>query len=128
MEVPEEVMPAGVPALLLQPLVENAIRHGTSPRTGRGRIEVRGARSGEQLTLEIRDSGRGFPPPAYYKEGLGLRNTRERLRQLYGTEQAFTLANDPAGGAVVTITLPFLPCGEVHTPLHLRLTPRAVPA
>lgn len=128
MDVPEEVMPAGVPALLLQPLVENAIRHGTSPRTGRGRIEVRGARSGGQLTLEIRDSGRGFPAPAYHKEGLGLRNTRERLRQLYGTEQAFTLGNDPAGGAIVTITLPFLPCGEVHTPLHLRLAPRAVPA
>lgn len=128
MDVPEAALEAGVPALMLQPLVENAIRHGTSPRTGRGRIEITGSRRGERLALEIRDSGRGFPAAGQYKEGLGLRNTRERLRQLYGSEQEFTLANDPAGGAVVSISLPFIPCGEVHTPLHLRLGPRAVPA
>jgi signal transduction histidine kinase len=128
MEVSPEVLDAGVPALLLQPLVENAIRHGTAPRTGRGRVEVRGALNDDRLTIEIRDTGRGFPPEVAYKEGLGLRNTRERLRQLYGEEHAFRLGNDPAGGAVVTITIPYVPCGEVHTPLHLRLTPRAVPA
>jgi len=127
-EVPVDVLDAGVPALILQPLVENAIRHGTSPRTGRGRIEIRADRRGEQLQIEIRDSGRGFPPEGRYREGLGLRNTRQRLRQLYGSEQAFQLTNDPDGGAVVTIRLPFLPCGEAHTPLHLRLTAAAAPA
>jgi sensor histidine kinase YesM len=127
-EVHGEVLDAGVPALILQPLVENAIRHGTSPRTGRGRIEIRADRRGEQLQIEIRDSGRGFPPEGQYREGLGLRNTRQRLRQLYGTEQAFRLTNDPDGGAVVTIRLPFLPCGEAHTPLHLRLTAAGAPA
>jgi two-component system LytT family sensor kinase len=128
MGIPADLLDAGVPALLLQPLVENAIRHGNSPRTGRGQIEIRAARDGERLRLEIRDAGPGFPPAGQYQEGLGLRNTRERLRQLYGAEQSFTLASDPSGGALVTITLPFLPCGEVHTPLHLRLQPRAVPA
>jgi two-component system, LytTR family, sensor kinase len=128
MDITPEVLDAGVPALLLQPLVENAIRHGTSPYTGRGRIEVRGERQGEELHVEIRDSGRGFPRPGQYREGLGLRNTRERLRQLYGPEQALSLGSDPAGGAVVTIVLPFLPCGEAHTPLHLRAAPRPVPA
>jgi sensor histidine kinase YesM len=127
-EVPTEVLDAGVPALILQPLVENAIRHGTSPRTGRGQIEIRADRRGEQLQVEIRDSGRGFPAEGQYREGLGLRNTRQRLRQLYGAEQAFLLGNDPVGGAVVTIRLPFLPCGEAHTPLHLRLTAAAAPA
>jgi len=127
-DVPTDVLDAGVPALILQPLVENAIRHGTSPHTGRGRIEITGSREGDKLRITIRDSGRGFPPEGQSREGLGLRNTRQRLRQLYGTEQAFLLTNDPAGGAVVTILLPFMPCGEAHTPLHLRLTPAAVPA
>jgi sensor histidine kinase YesM len=128
MEIADGILDAGVPALLLQPLVENAIRHGTSPHTGRGRIEVHGERRGEELHVEIRDSGPGFPPLGQYREGLGLRNTRERLRQLYGPEQAFSLGTDPAGGAVVAIVLPFLPCGEAHTPLHLRVVPRPVPA
>ncbi|MDX2121047.1 MAG: histidine kinase [Gemmatimonadota bacterium] len=128
MEIPPSVLDAGVPALLLQPVVENAIRHGTSVRTGRGRIEIRASQRDDRLVLEVRDGGPGFPPAALVREGLGLRNTRERLRQLYGMEQSFVLGNRTEGGAVVTISLPFLPCGEVHTPLHLRLTPHAVPA
>jgi LytS/YehU family sensor histidine kinase len=127
-DMPPEVLEAGVPALLLQPLVENAIRHGASPRTGRGEVAVRGSREGDRLRLEVRDTGSGFPPGGQCREGLGLRNTRARLRQLYGPEQEFVLSNDPRGGAVVTIALPFLPCREVHTPLHLRLTSQAVPA
>jgi sensor histidine kinase YesM len=127
-DVPLEVLDAGVPALLLQPLVENAIRHGTAAHATRGRIEISGSREGDRLRITIRDGGPGFPPEGQIREGLGLRNTRQRLRQLYAAEQAFLLGNDPAGGAVVTILLPFLPCGEAHTPLHLRLTPAAVPA
>ncbi len=124
-DVSVEVLDAGVPALILQPLVENAIRHGTSPRTGRGQIVIRGARQGDRLRIDIRDTGRGFPPEGQSREGLGLRNTRQRLHQLYGTEQAFVLSNDPAGGAVVTMLFPFIPCGEANTPLHLRLAPAA---
>lgn len=127
--VAPEVLDAGVPALLLQPIVENAIRYGTSSVTGEGRVEMRAARAGEQLVISIRDGGPGFPAGGPLKEGLGLHNTRERLRQLYGTQQSFRLENHPAGGGLVTIALPFLTCGEVHTPLHLRLAPAAaVPA
>lgn len=127
--VAPEVLEAGVPALLLQPIAENAIRYGISAVTGEGRIELHAARSGEQLVVSIRDGGPGFPVGGPKKEGLGLHNTRERLRQLYGAQHSFRLENHPAGGAIVTIALPFLPCGEVHTPLHLRLTPPvAVPA
>ena len=127
LEIPPGVLDAGVPALLLQPVVENAIRHGTNPRNGRGEIEIRASSEGERLIVAIRDRGPGFPAGGSLKEGLGLRITRERLRQLYGTEQNFVLGNHPDGGAVVTISLPFFPCGEVHTPLHLRLTSVAVP-
>lgn len=126
--VAPDVLDAGVPALLLQPIVENAIRYGTSPVTGAGRIRIRAARAGDQLVITIADSGPGFPAGGPAKEGLGLHNTRERLRQLYGAQQRFALETMPEGGARVTIALPFLPCGEVHTPLHLRLTPAAVPA
>ncbi len=128
LDVPADVLDAGVPALLLQPLVENAIRHGTSPCSGRGVIEIGASPEGDRLVVTIRDSGLGFPVGGFIREGLGLRNTRERLRQLYGAQHAFVLANHPDGGAVVTIALPLLPCAEVHTPLHLRLTPTAVPA
>jgi sensor histidine kinase YesM len=127
-EVAPQALEAGVPALLLQPLVENAIRHGTSPRTGRGRILIRAARVGDQIEIEVRDGGSGFPPDGVRIEGLGLRNTRQRLRQLYGAEQTFLATNHPDGGAVVTIRLPFLICGEAQTPLHLRLTTQPVPA
>jgi two-component system LytT family sensor kinase len=127
--VAADVLEAGVPALLLQPIVENAIRHGTSPRTGEGRIELRATRDADRLAITIRDSGRGFAPGGPINEGLGLRNTRERLRQLYGAEHVFRLETPAGGGALVTIMIPYLPCGEAHTPLHLRLAPAtAVPA
>jgi signal transduction histidine kinase len=121
LDIPSSVLDAGVPALLLQPVVENAIRYGTSPRTGRGLIALHAAVRDDRLEIVVRDSGAGFPAGGPEKEGLGLRNTRERLRQLYGNGQTFVLSNHPDGGAMVTMTLPFLPCGEVHTPLHLQL-------
>ncbi|HTS87999.1 MAG TPA: histidine kinase [Gemmatimonadales bacterium] len=127
-EVAPEALEASVPALMLQPLVENAIRYGTSPGTGEGRITIRAAGEGPRLRLEVSDRGPGFPRSGFHPEGLGLRNTRERLRQLYGAEQALELGNGPEGGAVVTILLPFLPCHEAHTPLHLRIPGRTVPA
>lgn len=128
LDMSPDVLEAGVPALLLQPLVENAIRHGMASGSGHGRIEIRGRVDDDQLRLEVRDNGPGFPPVAQYREGLGLRNTRERLRQLYGGDHAFRLGNDPRGGAVVEIVFPFLICGEVHTPLHLRIPTPVLPA
>jgi two-component system LytT family sensor kinase len=121
-DVSLDALDAGVPALLLQPIVENAIRHGTSPRTGAGVISIRARRQGAMLTVEIRDNGPGFPNGSTaLKEGVGLSNTRERLRQLYGDRHAFALANSPEGGALVTIAMPYIECHEAHTPLHLQV-------
>jgi signal transduction histidine kinase len=99
-----EVLEARVPRLILQPLVENAIRHGIAPRPGPGAIEVAASRDGDALRLSVRDDGVGVTHPP--REGIGLRNTRERLRQLYGDRQSFTLLNQPQGGVLCMVNLP----------------------
>jgi two-component system, LytTR family, sensor kinase len=100
-----------VPNLILQPIVENAIRHGVSQRAASGHVEVRAARSGDSLRLEVRDNGRGLPEGAEAgrakQGGVGLANTRARLQQLYGGAYRFELQNAPTGGAVVTLEIPF---------------------
>ena len=101
---------ATVPTFLLQPLVENAIRHGAA-RPGRvAEIEIAAIRSGEQLRLEVRDNGPGVPDggPAGRNGGVGIANTRARLAQLYGVSHRFELANAPGGkGAIATVEIPF---------------------
>ena len=109
-DVPHEVRDALVPPLLLQPLVENAIRHGIAPRRGPGRVWVRAARDGERLSLEVRDDGVGPPPapgPEAPREGIGLGSTRARLQKLYGAEHALTLAPQAPRGCVVSLSLPY---------------------
>jgi len=97
---------AVVPSMILQPLVENAIRHGIAPRPGPGTIEVSARCEAGTLRLWVRDSGVGLPPRPPV-DGVGLANTRARLRHLYGDRQSFDLANHPEGGAVVSILIPF---------------------
>ena len=125
MDIAPETLDACVPNLLLQPLVENAIKHGTSARAAPGRITIATARVGDDLHMEIRDNGRGLPHPAVIREGVGLRNTRARLAQLYGDQHLFTLRNAIDGGTVVTIEIPFRPApqaaGEL-SPLDAQLT------
>jgi two-component system LytT family sensor kinase len=95
-----------VPSLILQPLVENAIRHGIEPHARPGRIEVEARRENGTLMLVVRDNGAGQPPGGFTREGIGLANTRERLRELYGDGHRFELANHPAGGLEVRLVLP----------------------
>lgn len=95
-----------VPSLIIQPLVENAIRHGIEPQARPGRIEVEAWREGATLVLLVRDNGAGQPPGGFTREGIGLANTRERLRELYGDRHRFELANHPAGGLEVRLTIP----------------------
>lgn len=102
-----ETHDALVPALLLQPLVENAIRHGIAQTVGAGRVHVRAECRGGQLWMEVRDTGPGFPPAGVQREGIGLANVRARLACLYDDEGRFTLENAPEGGAVVTVEVPF---------------------
>lgn len=95
-----------VPRLVLQPLVENAVRHGIEPRPGPGRVTVRAAREGDALCLEVTDTGPG-PAAVARAGGLGLENTRARLRHLYGERQRVALERAPGGGAIVRVELPW---------------------
>lgn len=99
---------ACVPHLLLQPLVENAIHHGVGPRPGPGIVEVRAWRSGEDLRLLVRDDGLGAAALASDNpSGIGLANTRRRLRRLYGRSHGFRASPSPGGGFRVSLRLPF---------------------
>jgi len=102
---------AAVPHLGLQPIVENAVRHGIGRRSAAGLIEISAARVDQSLRIQVRDDGPGLPPEPQEKigeaRGIGLANTRERLRQLYGDAASLTLDNDPRGGAVATLVLPY---------------------
>ncbi len=97
-----------VPTLILQPLVENAIRHGIERRSGPGRVEVEAERRNGTLVLRVRDSGPAdaSPPPVRAGAGIGLSNTQARLRHLYGDHQRFQLIDD-AGGVLALVELPF---------------------
>ena len=96
-----------VPSLMLQPLVENAVRHGISSRPGKARIELEMRREGDSLALAVRDTGDGLDSAAAPKEGIGLSNTRARLRELYGPAASLVLENAPGGGACVRVSLPY---------------------
>lgn len=109
MEIDRETRDVLVPNLILQPLVENAIKHGIAPYARGGRIVVRARRAGDRLVLQVEDDGPGFSrlPGGVIHEGVGLKNTRERLNQLYGAAHRFDLSDSPDGGFLVTLEIPF---------------------
>jgi sensor histidine kinase YesM len=99
-----------VPSMLLQPLVENAVRHGVAPKPGPGRVAIRAERSGPDLRIVVNDSGNGMDAASLNggaQEGVGLRTTRARLEKLYGSAQKLALVNLPGGGFESRVTLPF---------------------
>lgn len=111
LELPDDLREVPVPPLLLQPLVENAIRHGLEPKVEGGEIAVGARREGRRLVLEVRDTGVGIAIDPHDSTprpdgGFGLSQVRERLATAYGEQDGLQLAAGPAGGTCVTINLP----------------------
>lgn len=102
-DVADEVRVAAVPMLLLQPLAENAIRHGVAKQVSPGRVEIRASRQAEQLVVEVWNSG---SLGEERRGGVGLRNTRDRLRHLYGEAHRFELTS-ARGGVLARVELPW---------------------
>jgi two-component sensor histidine kinase len=116
-EVAHEALDALVPALFLQPLVENCIRHGFAAPTKDGTISIGAARDGTRLVLTVADDGRGLSgvPP---REGVGLANSRQRLQQLYGEEHTLRIESREGGGVLVTAAIPYRTGNEVVSHGH----------
>jgi signal transduction histidine kinase len=115
MEVEPSTLEAAVPNLILQPLVENAIRHAIEPQEAGGQIVLRSTRDNGRLVLQVSDNGPGLTPEtAKVAEGseatrarIGLNNTRERLHKLYGENQQFDLTENTMGGVTARLSIPF---------------------
>jgi two-component system, LytTR family, sensor kinase len=109
-QIDADALDAHVPNLILQPIVENAIRHGVAPRSTPGEIEILAKQEDGFLRIKIRDNGPGLPKnrsvESLFKKGLGLANTQTRLDRLYGAEHRFEIANAPGGGLAVTLEIP----------------------
>jgi sensor histidine kinase YesM len=108
-EVAPDTLDALVPNLILQPLVENAIRHGVSRRAGGGTVGVAASRADDRLRIKVYDDGPGLGRGSARRaaEGVGLSNTRARLEQLYGARQSFSLAEREGGGVEAALVIPF---------------------
>ena len=107
-ELPDALAELPVPPLLLQPLVENCIKHGLEPAVAGGRIDVGAAREGDELVLRVRDTGGGLSDPSVEGTKFGLVQVRERLAALYGARASLTLtdAGDAEGGTLAILRLP----------------------
>ena len=115
-DVDPAVAEALVPNFILQPMVENAVKHGVSKVEGVGRIAITARRDGERTVITVRDNGPGLgDAESVGDEGVGLRNTRERLQQLYGAAQGLTLRDAEGGGLVAELVLPFHTRGDLRT-------------
>jgi two-component system LytT family sensor kinase len=108
--VDPDALDTQVPNLILQPIVENAIKYAVAPRSTPGEIEIRAKQEDGFLRIQVRDNGPGLPMnrsvDSLFKKGLGLMNTQTRLDRLYGAEHRFEIANDPRGGLSVTLEIP----------------------
>ena len=111
LDVAQQTLAAKVPNLILQPIVENAIRHGIAPRSTPGLIEIEAKQRNGTLRIQVRDNGPGLSKhrtsDILFKKGLGLANTETRLERLYGAAHLFDLSNNPDGGLIVTLEIPF---------------------
>jgi two-component system, LytTR family, sensor kinase len=118
MAIDPDTLDAQVPNFLLQPLVENAVRHGIAPHARPGRLTISSERAGDRLTLHIADSGNGVAPHrlTLLNQGVGLANTRARLEHLYRDKHALVFSNVD-GGFRVTVSIPFTVSDRTTTDL-----------
>jgi two-component system, LytTR family, sensor kinase len=100
-----DTLTALVPNLILQPIVENAVRHGVSAKSGPGTIQISARRVDSKLQITISDNGPGIPEQP--KQGIGISSTRNRLQQMYGAQGAFQILNQNEGGTIVILEMPF---------------------
>lgn len=110
-DVPDELKPLSVPSLVLQPLVENALKHGIGPKREGGEVRIRAALDMEtrRLRIAVSDTGNGFAPATDQRErGLGLANVEQRLSKLYDDAATLTVVSQPGVGTTVTIEVPLL--------------------
>ena len=107
--VSPDTLSAEVPNLILQPIVENAIRHGVDNHIGAGLVEIRAQRGEGCLRMEVRDDGPGFSATTRTggEEGVGLSNTRQRLERLYGKDHSFEIGDAPGGGTLAVLEIPY---------------------
>ena len=109
-DVPDGLLSAEFPPMMVQTLVENSIKHGLEPKAEGGHLSVKAEIRHGKLCVTVCDTGLGFAGAADGKTagtGVGLANIRERLSLLYGSKAALTIANNPVGGTIVTITVPY---------------------
>ncbi|MFO1272054.1 MAG: sensor histidine kinase [Rubrivivax sp.] len=105
--VPEGLLSAEFPPMMIQTLVENAIKHGLEPKPEGGRLTVKAEIVHGKLAVSVADTGLGFGRAPTAGTGVGLANIRERLQLLYGSKASLTVAENPAGGTIVTVTVPY---------------------
>lgn len=112
--IPDELLSCTVPAMLLQPLVENAVKHGMSPTKGMLTVSIEATTLRGRLELTVRDDGRGLTrnPLGGANSGTGIRNTRERLEHLYPRQHAFRIMKGKPSGTVVNVLIPLVDLAE----------------
>jgi signal transduction histidine kinase len=120
-DVDAETLDAAVPNLILQPIVENALKHGIARQIGGGRVHIQTSREGDELRLVVRDTGPGLPAAKLtaLNTGVGLRNTRSRLEELFPGRHRFEFHEPPDGGLAVEIRIPFIIHPDTHPDLEM---------
>jgi len=120
-EIDPDTLDLVVPSMILQPLIENAIRHGIGPKIEGGTITLRSRRRKGRLAVEVIDDGMGFPDdrrPESSESGIGIHNVRERLKALYGQDFGFTIESVPGKGTAVRLEIPEVASSEKTPPVE----------